>query len=143
MISFSGRVHKNNADTWYALISDQLLNPGWREDDLKRIKKEMIDGIKAGLKASNDEELGKEILYSKLYKNHVYESYNYGDLSDLEAITLDDVKAFYKEQLTQAKLNVGITGAMAENLKQDMFSDLTSLPKGDETRLTIADAPDL
>ena len=59
MISFSGRVHKNKADTWYALISDQLLNPGWREDDFKRIKKEMIDGIKAGLKASNDEELGK------------------------------------------------------------------------------------
>ena len=143
MISFSGRVHKNNAETWYTLISDQLLNPGWREDDFKRIKKELVDSIKAGLKASNDEELGKEVLYSKLYKNHAYESYNYGDLSDLESITLDDVKAFYKAQLTQTKLNLGITGAMPQKLKQEMFNDLMSLPNGDESRLKIADAPAL
>jgi len=143
MMSFSGRVHKNNADIWYALISDQLLNPGWREDDLKRIKKEMIDGIKSGLKASNDEELGKEVLYSKLYENHVYESYNYGDLSDLEGITLADIKGFYTAQLTQSKLNVGITGAMPQKLKQAMFTDLMNLPKGSESRLTVGDAPEL
>ena len=61
----------------------------------------------------------------------------------MEAITLADVKAFYKAELTQAKLNVGITGAMPEKLKQEMFTDLMSLPKGDETRLKVADAPEL
>jgi len=143
MISFQGRVHKDNAEQWYELISDQLLNPGWREDDFKRLKKEQIDGIKAGLKASNDEELGKEVLYHELYKGHSYESYNYGDLSDIESITLDDVKAFYKAQFTQAKLNVGISGAMPADVKQTMLADLTELPEGMETQLKIADAPTL
>jgi len=141
MMSFTGRVHKDNADQWYQLISDQLLNPGWREDDFKRLKKELIDGIKSGLKSSNDEELGKEVLYSKLYQGHVYENFNSGDLSDLKTITLDDVKAFYKDQLTQAKLNLGITGAMSSALKAQLMTDLSALPKGDEKRLTITKAP--
>jgi zinc protease len=141
MMSFTGRVHKDNAESWYQLISDQLLNPGWREDDFKRLKKELIDSIKSGLKASNDEELGKEVLYSELYKGHAYEHYNSGDLSDLNTITLDDVKAFYQSQLTQAKLHLGITGALSNNLKKKMFADLASLPPGDEKRLNIAKAP--
>jgi zinc protease len=141
MMSFTGRVHKDNATQWYQLISDQLLNPGWREDDFKRLKKELIDGIKSGLKSSNDEELGKEVLYSELYQGHVYENFNSGDLSDLAAITLEDVKAFYSAQLTQAKLHLGITGAMPSALKTQLMTDLTALPVGDEKRLTIAKAP--
>ncbi|WP_085300084.1 M16 family metallopeptidase [Cognaticolwellia mytili] len=141
MMSFTGRVHKDNAEQWYQLISDQLLNPGWREDDFKRLKKELIDGIKSGLKSSNDEELGKEVLYSELYRGHAYENFNSGDLSDLAALTLDDVKAFYAAQLTQAKLHLGITGAMPSDLKAQLMKDLTVLPVGDEKRLTIAKAP--
>ena len=141
MMSFTGRVHKDNAESWYQLISDQLLNPGWREDDFKRLKKELIDSIKSGLKASNDEELGKEVLYSELYKDHAYEHYNSGDLSDLDTITLDDVKAFYQAQLTQAKLHLGITGALSNDLKKKMFADLARLPAGKEKRLNIAKAP--
>lgn len=141
MMSFTGRVHKDNAEAWYELISDQLLNPGWREDDFKRLKKELIDGIKSGLKSSNDEELGKEVLYSKLYQGHAYENYNSGDLSDLATITLEDVQAFYNAQLTQAKLHLGITGALSSDLKAQLFSDLATLPSGDEKRLSIAKAP--
>ena len=141
MMSFTGRVHKDNAEQWYELISDQLLNPGWREDDFKRLKKELIDGIKAGLKSSNDEELGKEVLYSELYQGHAYENFNSGDLSDLAALTIEDVKAFYAAQLTQAKLHLGITGAMPSDLKAQLMTDLTVLPVGDEKRLTVAKAP--
>ncbi|ATC99449.1 M16 family metallopeptidase [Pseudoalteromonas spongiae] len=143
MVSFRGRVNKDKVDEWYKIVSDQLLNPGWREDDFKRLKKEQLDGIKAGLKASNDEELGKEVLYSKLYQGHAYESYNYGDISDLEALTLEDLKAFYKAEFTQAKLNVGISGAMSDAAKARLLKDLSTLPEGSEKRLTVADAPKL
>lgn len=141
MMSFTGRVHKDNAAPWYQLISDQLLNPGWREDDFKRLKKELIDSIKSGLKSANDEELGKEVLYSELYQGHPYQSFNSGDLSDLAAITLDDVKAFYAEQLTQAKLHLGITGALPSEIKAKLFRDLATLPVGEEKRLDISKAP--
>ncbi|CCQ09895.1 Peptidase M16-like [Pseudoalteromonas luteoviolacea B = ATCC 29581] len=143
MTSFRGRVHKDNADKWYALVSQQLLTPGFRDDDFNRLKKELIDDIKSGLKASNDEELGKEVLYSALYQGHSYEAYNLGDLSDLESITIDDVKTFYAQQYTQAKLNVGVTGALNEKVKSTMFADLSALPLGSESRLSVPDAPAL
>jgi len=141
MLSFRGRIHKDNVNQWYGLISDQLLNPGWREDDFTRVKKELLDSIKSGLKASNDEELGKEVLYSQLYQGHVYQSFNEGDISDLKALTIEEVKAFYRQQLTQAKLHLGITGAIPAGLKAKLFADLSTLPVGNEKRLTIASAP--
>ena len=143
MVSFSGRVHKDKAELWYSIISDQLLNPGWRDEDFKRLKKEQIDYIKSSLKASNDEELGKEVLYHDLYQGHTYHNFNYGDLSDLETLTIEDVKDFYREEFTQAKLNVGMSGAMPANVKSDLLTDLTKLAEGEESRLEIADAPPL
>ncbi|SEL78382.1 zinc protease [Colwellia chukchiensis] len=143
MISFTGRVHQDNAKSWYQLISEQLLNPGWREDDFKRLKKELIDSINADLKSSNDEELGKEVLYQQLYQGHAYQHYNHGAVADLNAITLADVKQFYATQFTQAKLHLGITGAMPSDVKAQLLSDLARLPRGDEKRLSIAKAPTL
>lgn len=141
MLSFRGRIHKDNANQWYGLVREQFFNPGWREDDFKRIKKELIDSIKSGLKSSNDEELGKEVLYHKLYQGHAYESFNTGLISDLEALTLEDVKAFYHSELTQAKLHLGISGDMPNDLKDKLIADLATLPVGEEKRLVIDDAP--
>ena len=78
------------------------------------------------MKQNNDEELGKEVLYQKLYPGHVYESLNLGHVSDLESITLDDVKSYYTEQLTQSNLNVGITGNLASEQKQMMLHRITN-----------------
>lgn len=143
MVSFRGRIHKDNADKWLKLVMDQLTNPGWREEDLKRLKTSMINSINSGLKSSNDEELGKEVLYSELYKGHPYESFNSGDISDLESITVADLQAFYAKQFTQARLTVGISGAMPKVAKNDMFGALSSLPKGNESKVTVPAAPEL
>ncbi len=141
MISLRGRIHKDNADKWLALVMDQLTNPGWREDDLKRLKTSLINAINSELKSSNDEELGKEVLYSELYGGHPYESYNYGDISDIESIRLDDIKAFYRQQFTQAKLTVGISGAMPKEVKTKMVNALAKLPQGKEAKLSVPAAP--
>ena len=143
MTSFRGRIHKDNVDLWLELAMDQLINPGWREEDLARLKQSHINAIKSGLKATNDEELGKEVLYSQLYEGHAYGSYNLGNVSDIESITMDDLKKFYAEQFTQAKLTVGLTGAMPKSVKAKMIKALAKLPQGDADRLNVADAPKL
>ncbi|MCX7554430.1 pitrilysin family protein [Marinicella sp. S1101] len=126
MVSLSGRVHREKADVWLDLVLDSLLKPGFREDDFKRLKTQLINSIQTDLKQNNDEELGKEVLYQKLYPGHPYESLNSGHVSDLESITLDDVKMFYQQQLTQDNLNVGITGNLSAELKQMMLDRITT-----------------
>ncbi len=143
MISFRGRIHTDNASQWQALVMDQLMNPGWREDDLKRLKTQVLNSIKSGLKSSNDEELGKEVLYSALYRGHPYESFNSGDISDIDSITLADIRKFYQTEFTQAKLTLGMTGKMPAKVKQKLIAGLTKLPMGNKSRLSVPAAPKL
>ncbi|MFC3193893.1 M16 family metallopeptidase [Marinicella sediminis] len=125
MMSLSGRVHREKAAEYLELVLDSVLNPGFREDDFKRLKTQQINNIQTDLKQNNDEELGKEVLYQQLYKGHPYGSLNLGAVADLESITLDDVKAFYQQQLTQDRLNLGITGNLPEAQKQAMLKRIT------------------
>jgi len=144
MISLSGRVHREKADEYLNLVLDSLLKPGFREDDFKRLKTQQINSIQTDLKQNNDEELGKEVLYEKLYPGHPYGSLNLGHVSDLESITLDDVKAFYQQQLTQDRLNLGITGNLSEALKERLNNRLTNeLTAKGAPLVSIPEAPAL
>src|SRR5713226_783960 len=73
MTVFSGSTHIDNLDKYYALIREMLLDPGFREDDFKRLKEDAINYLKTSLRGGNDEELGKEVLYTMIYpSNHAY-----------------------------------------------------------------------
>ncbi|MBT8449875.1 MAG: insulinase family protein, partial [Gammaproteobacteria bacterium] len=143
MMVFRGNVHKDNLSDWYGLVSEQLLNPGWREDDFQRVKDQLINSIENSLKSSNDEELGKEVLYEALYTNHSYGHLSTGHVDDIQALTMDDVKAFYASQLTQANLTVAMAGNYPESFKDRLLVDLASLPEGKASDTDIADAPEL
>ena len=144
MMSFYGRVHQEKAIEWMSLVIESITQPGFREDDFKRLKQQQINDINTDLKGNNDEELGKEVLYHKLYANHAYESYNLGDLSELENITLDDVKAFYQSQLTQNNLTIGVTGNLSDKLFDKLKNAINKkLAIGTTTKIKVAQAPSL
>ncbi len=135
-------VHIDNFNTWYPLFIDQILNPAWDIDDFNRLKTQLKNNITTDLRNNNDEELGKEVLYSSIYGNsHPYGSYNLGALDDLEQITIDDVKQFYKDNYTQANLTLGFAGAITSEQKQKLFKDLLRLPSGDKQVLSLDNPP--
>ncbi len=144
MTSFRGRVHKDKWDEYSALVLDSLLKPGFREEDFKRLKQQQINAIETDLKGNNDEELGKEVLYSEIYKNHPYGTLNLGKVSDLEKLTLQDVKDFYRQQLTQGNLTVGLTGDISEAQKTAFLEKLAKgLPYGNKMKVETPPAPPL
>jgi len=144
MMSFFGRVHQEKAAQWMDLVIESLTKPGFREDDFKRLKQQQINAIKTDLKGSNDEELGKEVLYHELYKNHPYETYNLGDISEIESLTLDDVKAFYRSQLTQKNLTIGVTGNLSDKLFKKLQDAINkNINVGDSSNKVISKAPKL
>ena len=153
MTSFSGATHIENLDAYYKLLRAMLLEPGWREDDFRRVKDAAINAIKVGLRGNNDEELGKEVLYETIYHDTPYGHYNGGTVSGLEKITLDDVKAFYKSQYTQTRCDLGIAGGyppqFLDRIKADFKAALplnggfqwrmTQPPPPERTRVVIVD----
>ncbi len=131
MTRLSGTVHRDRLDDWYALASEQLTTPGWREQDFERLRKRLVNMIRSDLVGNNDEELGKEALYGLVYgPDHPYGSLNYGATDDLETITLDDIKGFYAEHYVPANLTVGLAGGYPKTFIAQLRGDLARLPQG-------------
>ena len=130
MTVFYGTTHVDNLDAWYDIISGQLLNPAWDEDDFKRVKTNLINEITVSLRDNNDEELGKEVLYEMIYHKHPYGHLTLGHVRSLEKLTLDDVREFYITHYSQANLVLGLAGNYSEEFLQKVSADLSRLPRG-------------
>jgi zinc protease len=133
MTVFSGTTHVDNLPAYYKLVRSMLLDPGWREDDFKRIKNDSINSIRVGLRGNNDEELGKEVLYSTIYRGTPYGHYSVGTISAIEKMTLDDLKQFYKQHYTQSNLILGLAGGYPSQFLDQVKKDFEALPAKDET----------
>ncbi len=133
MTVFSGTTHLDNLPAYYKLVRSMLLEPGWREDDFKRIKDDTINSLRVGLRGNNDEELGKEVLYSSLYHGTPYGHYSLGAISALEKMTLEDLKGFYRSHYTQSNLILGLAGGYPWDFLEQMKKDFSALPAKDET----------
>jgi zinc protease len=129
MVAFAGETHVDNLAEYYKLLRGVLLDPGWREDDFKRVKDDAINAIRSGLRG-NDEELGKEVLYSNIFEGTPYGHYSGGTVSSLEGIMLDDVKSFYKAQYSQSNLILGLAGGYPAGFLEGMKKDFRKLPAG-------------
>ncbi len=145
MTRLSGQVHKDNLAAWYELVRGQLLYPAWSEQDFKRVQTQLINSIRTDLVGNNDEELGKEFLYTTIYgDDHPYGSLNLGSVADLESITLQDILAFYREYYTSANITVGLSGGYPESFPATISNDLQKLETGRRVTLDVpaAQLPD-
>jgi zinc protease len=129
MCAFYGTTHVDNLDAYYQILRAMLLEPGWREDDFKRVKDDAINNLRVGLR-SNDEELAKEVLYRNIYAGTPYEHYAGGTVSSLQAMTLDDVRGFYKSQYSQSQLILGLAGGYTPAFLERVKHDFRALPEG-------------
>jgi zinc protease len=139
MTVFTGTSHADTLDRYYSLISQMLLDPGFREEDFTRLRTDAINFLRVSLRESNDEELGKERLYNLIYEGHPYAHHNMGRVSSLERLTLDDVRNFYRQNYTRANLVVGLAGGYPAQFPQRIQTDFAArLPAGQPNRMRIA-----
>ena len=138
MTVFSGTTHVDNLDKYYSLIREMLLDPGFREDDFARLKEESINYLKNSLRGGNDEELGKEVLYTMVYPGtHPYGHQNVGTVGALEKMTLKDVRDFYQSNFTKANLVIGLAGGYPEIFPKIVQTDFEKLPAGKPGAVTV------
>jgi zinc protease len=139
MTVFSGTTHVDNLDKYYQLIREMLLDPGFREDDFTRLREDAINYLKTSLRGGNDEELGKEVLYTMIYPStHVYGHQNRGGIGALEKMTIKDVRDFYQNNFTQATLVLGLAGGYPEKFPEQVQGDFAKLPKGSPAGIKLS-----
>lgn len=113
MTVFTGRTHRDNLATYYNIIAGQLLDPGFREEDFRRVRSILLRSLRAALPGSS-----------------------------VEALTLDDVRRFYQRHYTQRNLQLRLAGDLPEDFALRVTSDLAlNLPPGDRVRPVAAAPP--
>ncbi len=140
MTMYTGRVHKDNLELYSKLFIEQLLSPGFREEDLNRIKENALNYLQKSLKYSNDEELGKQILYQDIFAGTGYENSVVGTISGIQSITINDVKNFFATYYNKNNYVLAIGGGYTEEYRDYLIKELSKLPEGKEN-LTSAPEP--
>ena len=130
MTSFTGSIHQDNWKKFIDIALPQLLAPGFREEDFRRLKDAQKNALQLDLKDNNEEEFGKERLQTNVFAGTPYGHPVLGTVKGIEAITLEDVKIFWKTAYTQGALKVGIAGNVSEDMIADLSDAVSKLPAG-------------
>jgi len=137
---FSGRTHVDNLEAYYDLFREVILEPGFTEEDFTRVKNDVLNYVRTSLRYSQDEELGKEALYEFIFAGTPYEHNEEGYVVSLNAITLDDVKAFYRDNYTHDNVVIGIGGGFDEKFSKTVRGDFAKLPDGTAAKVAAPQA---
>jgi len=137
----SGTVHRDQLDSYTELLEEALLRPGFAESDFKRNREQLLAELTDTLRAGSDELLGLEALQDRIFAGHPYGHPSEGTVESLQRLTLDDVKAFYKERFTQGSLMLGIAGGYPQGYLDRLKHDLAALPAGQKGRKPLPPLP--
>ncbi|KAA0256074.1 MAG: insulinase family protein [Acidobacteria bacterium] len=130
LTTFTGVVHRDNAAAFLDLVLPQLLDPGYREEDFRRLKDAQQNALLVDLVDANEEELGKERLQELIFAGTPYAHPVLGTKAGIEAITLEDVKAFVARAYTKGALTLGVAGDVSDERLAALKEALGRLPDG-------------
>ena len=102
---FYGTVPRDHAARYEAIVKEMMGTPGFAEEDFERVREDLLNYLKVGLRGSNDEEMAKEVLYRELYAEHPYGHSCRGTVKGLEAIEIGDVREFYARYCSELSLD--------------------------------------
>jgi zinc protease len=131
--TLTGRVHRDNLDSYLGLFTDAFLHPGFDEDDFERVLSDAINDIENTLRYSSDEELGKAAFNELVFRGTRYAHPNEGTVAGLRSITLDDVREFYRRHYTAANVQLGLAGGFDPLITAQLEAALKKLPAGERT----------
>jgi zinc protease len=130
MTTFTGSIHRDNWKAFFDIVLPQLLDPGYREEDFRRIRDLETARLKEDLRSNNEEELAKERLQTNIYAGTPYAHPVIGTVAGIQSITLDDVRRFVRSAYTRRALTIGLAGDAPPELEKRLRIDLSRLPDG-------------
>ena len=137
MSNFTGRVHRDNLETYYGLFRNALLSPAFAEDDFNRIKAQRLNFLERARRYSRDEELSKQLLFWMAYEGTPYQHPEEGYVQSVKSITLDDVRGFYRTHFVRNNIVIGLGGGYPVGFAARVRKDFDSLPEGAVAPVTL------
>jgi zinc protease len=128
--TLTGRVHRDNLPAFLELFTEAFLKPAFDEEDFERVRSDAVNAIENTLRYSSDEELGKAALREFVFHGTPYAHLNEGTVAGLKAITLDDVRDFYRHHYRRDSVLVGVAGGFDQAIVTTLEAAVQQLPAG-------------
>ncbi len=125
---FTFTVHKDFLQKFYPIIKGLILTPSFTQEDFSRIKSNQLNYVDEVIRSSSDEDYSKLALEDLLFRGTPYQPMVSGNTSGVSAITLEDVKAHYKNYFTRNNLTIGIAGNYTPAFLAQLKKDIAQLP---------------
>jgi zinc protease len=142
LTTFIGRAHRDHLEPYYAIFRERIQKPRFDPEDFERNKNELLNYLTKSLPSVDDEELGKKSLERELYRGNPYGHPVQGTVAGVQALTLDDVKSFYREHYTFENLQIGLAGDLPEGFADRVVEDFRgALPSRERKTPALAETP--
>jgi len=118
-IVIRGNTLVRNLDKTLALIEEILLEPRWDEEEFARIKIATVNQIKRS--DANPNTVANRVYNKMLYgENHIFSYPTSGTVASVEALTIEDLKAFYNANFSPSVSKFHVVGKVNKDqvLKQ-------------------------
>jgi zinc protease len=128
-VAIHAQVISRNVDLFVDLLARLLTTPTFPLDELERLKRETIAEIIEA--RDNDRIVAQKAMQRTLFEDHPYGRNPGGTTDSVASITREDVLAFYKRQMVQGNIVIGIAGDLGPDAAPIVARRLVSgLPRG-------------
>ena len=128
-VAIHAQVIARNLDAFADLLSRLLSTATFPEEELARLKRESAAEIVEA--RDNDRIVAQKALQRTLFEGHPYGLSSGGTTQSVQAITADDVKAFYRRFVVRENIVIGIAGDVTAEKAPALAARLVAgLPEG-------------
>lgn len=113
-------------DNWLKVIE----TPEFPENDFSRLKKQALIGLQA--EKQDPGSIADKAFYKNLYPDHPYGQPQNGDEASIEAMSTDDLKAFYKQYFVNKNGQIALVGSIDKTQAMEIAEKVSkALTAGD------------
>ncbi|TDH20642.1 insulinase family protein [Segetibacter sp. 3557_3] len=141
---FTFAVHQDFLEKFYPIVKGLMLTPSFATEDFERVKSNQLNYVDQVIRASSDEDYSKLALEDLLFRGTPYQHMVDGNVAGVRSITVEDVRAHYKNYFTRNNLTIGIAGNYSPAFLAKLKADMLALPdsKPAQPKIVPANVPD-
>ena len=125
--TFTFQVPVDFVEEFYPLVKNVLLAPDFSEQDFSRVMKGQQNFVDQVVRASSDEDYSKFALEDQLFRGGNMQHLKQGTSDSVKNISLDDIKAHYRNVFTNHNVTLGLAGNYSNELVKKLKADLQKL----------------
>jgi zinc protease len=134
-INVTADMLKSRVQPVYNLFEEILMEPRWDEKEFERIKKETVENLNR--RKADPGAIARKVYDKLIYGDHILANDTFGSEENVNTVSIDDLKEFYKANFSPSVSYITIAGNISKDEAIAIFTPLQD--KWTAKEVTFAD----